>query len=143
MFDRELGRLRRRLEATESRYDRAQFESEGRGLTGFDLRDAVADFQSQVTPASEVYQNARSQQIIREARRLEIPVPEINDTDGTWKRGQTFEGRFLTDQGVSQLRTLLRAERRERYESWSRWIALAIGLIGAATGLVAVISTLF
>ena len=70
-------------------------------------------------------------------------MPEINDTDGTWQRGQTFEGRFLTDQGASRLRALLRAERKERYESWSRWIALAIGLIGAATGLVAVVSTLF
>ena len=143
MFDRELGRLRQRLEAAEARYDRAKAEAEGRGLTGFDLRDAVADLQSQVTQASEAYQNARSQQIIRQARRLEIPVPEINDSDGTWQRGQSFEGRFLTDQGVSQLRGLLRAERRERYESWSRWIALAIGLIGAATGLVAVVSTLF
>ncbi|MFQ6027302.1 MAG: hypothetical protein ACE5Q6_07400 [Dehalococcoidia bacterium] len=143
MFNLELRRKRRAWESEESRHAKAQTEAEGRGLAGNELREEMAPLWSQVVSASEEYQNARSQKIIQEARRLEIPVPEINDTDGTWERGQTFPGRFLTDLGVSNLRAAIRAEQRERYESWSRWIALTIGLIGAATGLVAVVSTLF
>ena len=142
MFNPDIGRKQRTLEAAESRYDQARNQAENLGLTGYDLRDNLAELWSHVVLASEQYQKARSQRIIQRARRLEIPIPEINDSGGTWGRGTTFEGRFLTDLGVRSLRTQIRAEQRERYESWSRWIVLAIGLIGAVTGLVAVISTL-
>ena len=143
MFDLKLRRQRRAWEVAESRHESARDRAASQGLTGYDLRDAVADLWSTVERASESYFHTRSRKIIRQAQRLEIPVPEINDSDGVWERGNTFEGRFLTDLGVSKLRAAIRAEQRERYESWYRWIVLLIGLIGAASGLVAVVSTLF
>ena len=95
MFNLDIGRKQRMLEAVESRYDQARIEAENLGLTGYDLRDNLAELWSHVVLAREEYQKVRSQRIIQRARRLEIPIPEINDSDGTWGRGTT-EGYFLT-----------------------------------------------
>ena len=77
------------------------------------------------------------------ARKLEVPEPERNELDGLWERGRMYRGWLLTDEGFSNLRTAVRREQRDRYENALRWSGVFIGVVGAISGLIAVISAAF
>ena len=77
--------------------------------------------------------------LIRKARRRFVPIPS-HDTDGMWEQCNTISNRYvLTDQGISQLRSSLQKERKEHAEIVVMVLAVLTGIIGAVTGLVAVI----
>ncbi len=77
--------------------------------------------------------------LIRKARRWFVPISSY-DADGMWKRCDTINNRYvLTNQGISQLSSSLRKEHKERAELLVMVLSVLIGIVGAATGLVAVI----
>jgi hypothetical protein len=84
-----------------------------------------------------------------DARRLIVPAPPIHLEDGTesdnWYRGN-YTGRWnLTVLGIARLREEIRREVRARQElraHWVLWLSAIVGIIGAATGLLAVWSKL-
>jgi len=83
------------------------------------------------------------QKIIRKARRLMIPVPRQDidkiveeREDDNWYYGVSDV--LLKDEAIAKLRREIRAEQKERFDTYARWITLIVGLIGAATGLVSV-----
>ncbi len=83
-----------------------------------------------------------SRRIIRRANGLDLPIPPYSDKEA-WERNRTTGAYYLTAKGRADLRSLIRKEKRERFEYWARWIVLLTGLIGAATGLVAVLFSLW
>lgn len=77
--------------------------------------------------------------LIRKAKRRFMPIPS-HDTDGMWVQCNTISNRYvLTNQGISQLRSSLHKERKEHAELVVMVLAVLTGIIGAITGLVAVI----
>lgn len=67
-----------------------------------------------------------------------IPVPSRSE-DGMWEECEFESNRFvLTDAGISKLRTSLRSEWKERNEMVIKVLAAITGIIGAATGFLAV-----
>ena len=102
------------------------------------------DYQFNLRDIAESRLNRTQQKIIRKARRLMIPVPEkdidkILDhlEDDNWYYGATEV--LLKDEAMLKLRREVRAEQKERFESYARWIMLIIGLIGTTTGLISVL----
>ncbi len=83
-----------------------------------------------------------SRRIIRRANGLDLPIPLYSDKEA-WERNRTTGAYYLTAKGRADLRSKIRKEKRERFEYWARWIVLLTGLIGAATGLVAVLLSLW
>lgn len=89
-----------------------------------------------------------SQNLIREARRHRIPLPpyDVNETgEGYWEEGQAFGGKYLNDHGVLKLRKEIRVERKADNElraHWIAWLAALTGVIGAVSGLIAILSSL-
>jgi hypothetical protein len=71
------------------------------------------------------------------------PIPEEGDLiveNETW-RCSSFSGKwYLRTKGIVEVRKLIRQERKERLELITPWIALIFGIIGAITGLIAVIN---
>lgn len=70
------------------------------------------------------------------------PIPEEGDCtteDETWIRSNCYCQWYLTDHGFMEVRKLIRQEKKERREVVAFWFALIFGLIGAITGLIAVI----
>jgi hypothetical protein len=65
------------------------------------------------------------------------------EQDSKWRRGVTYVGLILTDDGIRELRVALRADRRERLEIIRSWVATIVpgltGLIGVIIGLLAII----
>ena len=82
-----------------------------------------------------------SEQLIRQARRLRVPVPHQYNQDRTvsecWYEGAQLGGWNLTDIGWSRLRDEVRKELRARHElrvQWLAWITPFIGIIGVVVG---------
>jgi hypothetical protein len=78
--------------------------------------------------------------LLKVARRLMISVAELSDESLYWKKDHDFLSSFsLSREGIKYLRKEIREELKHRRESTSHWFALLIGLVGATTGLLAII----
>jgi hypothetical protein len=84
--------------------------------------------------------------LVRQSRRLHVPNPRYHNDDGTesdlWYEGPLTHRRLFTTKGVAYLRDEIRKERKARHELkavWVPWLAALTGLVGAATGLVALV----
>lgn len=88
-----------------------------------------------------------SRQLLTTAAKLDIQRPSSDPADNgeleNWEYGE-FYGRWaLSPLGRARLREDIRKERKARHEDriyWLAWIAPLTGIIGAATGLVAVLA---
>lgn len=75
-----------------------------------------------------------------QAKRLMIPIPSSQD-DGMWEPTETEPGsHHLSAKGITTLREAIRAEKQAHWKFAILWIAPVTGLIGACTGLIAVIT---
>lgn len=87
-----------------------------------------------------------TKKLLSKARQLRVPVPHRYNEDKTesedWYEGN-YTGRwYLTTRGFSSLREEIRREIKARHESraqWVVWLSALTGVIGAATGLIALL----
>jgi len=85
--------------------------------------------------------------LLGQARRLHVPVPHRYNDDKTesehWYEGP-YTGRwYLTSRGIAALREEIRREVKARHEGraqWVVWLSALTGVIGAITGLVALLT---
>jgi hypothetical protein len=85
--------------------------------------------------------------LLAKARRLHVPVPHLYNEDKTlsehWYEGH-YTGRWcLRTCGVGALREEIRREVKARHEArahWVVWLSALTGVIGAITGLVALLA---
>lgn len=77
--------------------------------------------------------------LIHIANNKSLPIPPITDKDGLWERSIFTDGWHLTNKGITEVRSLIRKDRKESMEICSYWAAILFGLIGVITGLIAVI----
>lgn len=82
-----------------------------------------------------------SQRLLEMANRLMLPIPPVNapDEDGAWQYGEFIGGRYLTRAAMKTLRQDIRQEREADRQAVAFWVSSALGLIGACTGLAAVL----
>jgi len=83
-----------------------------------------------------------SQYILSKANKRFLPTPPFLEEDGMWERSN-YTGKYhLTVKGFREVRGIIRKDTKERMELlsyWYPWIGVLFGLIGAITGLIAVI----
>jgi hypothetical protein len=85
-----------------------------------------------------------SMRLIMEAENLRVPIPAMDDNHPHWQR-TTHPGlpvwlrHVLTDMGMKELRSAIRAEKKERSELARAWLASIAAVIGACTGLIGVL----
>jgi len=72
------------------------------------------------------------------ANRLLVPIPDIKN-ETMWMKLDTDSQMALTPIGISELRSTIRKEKQEKKVNLSFWLTALIGLIGAITGLIAII----
>jgi hypothetical protein len=91
-----------------------------------------------------------SDQLLESARELDVPLPPWpphNATNEFWETEEHSARRYLTPEGRRRLRREIDEEKARRFEVKTLWVtkfwipllAAGIGIIGAFTGLVAVI----
>jgi len=71
-------------------------------------------------------------------RSYNLQLPTYYGDDDIWVKGKS-DDYILTNKGLTTLRSAIRNERHERFRGAFSWISIIIGLIGALTGLFAVI----
>jgi hypothetical protein len=80
-----------------------------------------------------------SRYLVNKANKRVLPVPPLSEKDGLWERSN-FTGRHhLTDKGITEIRKMIRRDTKESLDIFSPYIGILFGLIGAVTGLIAVI----
>jgi len=77
--------------------------------------------------------------LINKATLRFLPTPPVSEKEGFWERGWNTGAYYLTDKGIAEVRGIIRKDMKEKMEIFSYWGGLLIGLIGAITGLMAVI----
>jgi hypothetical protein len=131
----QLQRARRRLLA-DYKKQRLQLP---KGPDRKDARESlIAREMIDVEEANEEISSLTTSHLVEEAQRLIVPIPEHAD-ERYWKFDDTFGRWHLTTEGVIKLRADIRAERKARREPLMTLLPVTIGLIGALTGLLAVI----
>jgi hypothetical protein len=80
---------------------------------------------------------------VRKADRRLFPRPRFDGEYGsTWVESKRWPGRvYLSREGISEVRAMIRKDTKERHELMLPWLSLLIGLVGALTGLIAVIGS--
>lgn len=78
--------------------------------------------------------------LVTEARQNFVPIPSREDKE-CWEQCQRISERHvLSSTGISKLRSVLRAEAKEKKELFLKVLAAVTGVLGAITGLVAVLN---
>lgn len=82
----------------------------------------------------------KGQFLISKAERMSLPIPPVTDKYDVWGLSYHTNKWLLTNKGVMELRQIIRKEQKARLEIASHWAGIIIGIIGAITGLIAVIT---
>ena len=128
----------RKFEKEHNRIEK-NFEKHGKGLSGEKLELLRAEVGNEIWPVFEKIDSLKTRRFCQIANRLMVPLPESKDKE-LWKDLHYAGGRALTDKGFWELKKLIRQEKRERREGFVVWLAALTGIIGATTGLAAVLS---
>jgi len=72
------------------------------------------------------------------ARQLFLPVPQSGE-EGMWEQGRNMGHWYLTPNGITRIKGLIREEKAARRKAFLEWASPLTGIIAATTGLLAVI----
>jgi hypothetical protein len=132
-FKRELSKLYRKKEALHQAY-----KLEKKGKSGNELQSIESREQFEATEYTEEISNQITNHLIQKARKRFIPLPENNED--YWKQNpQDRYHDFLTEKGISELRSRLRKEQKESFELTLMILTSTTGVLGALIGLIALI----
>jgi hypothetical protein len=95
------------------------------------FNDRRGNVNREVSELKEKAAGLRTEFLTKEARYYVVPLPEKDDSD-MW----TMSGEFLTEKGIHSLRTLIRKERRDRWEYFQIRIALTLSLVTFVIALI-------
>ncbi len=110
-----------------------------------DLTKILDDWRLEQEKVDEQYAALLTGRLVIDARKRDIPVPPEPSgiaTSAHWTMRDSIPGWNLTQTGISELKTAIRADRKAEWEPRIAIGTIAVGLLGGATGLVAVIANL-
>ena len=128
----------RKLNRRHDELSRFYAEKEAKAKSSDEKQDIRAEAGSVIVPILEKIDSLQTRRFCRIANRLLVPIPSRNDKE-MWSEKHYDYGHVLTDKGIWEIKKLIRQEKRERREGFSFWLVALTGIIGATTGLVAVL----
>ena len=134
-----LKKLYKKQEITKKVYDNLIKKAKKEGKKGNEIQRLYSEAGSEYFLIQDQIDILITSYLKSEANKLILPIPEDDDIK-MWKEAPDMcPYKVLSEKGVTELRSAIRRERKERREAHISWIAIIIGLIGAITGLLAVI----
>ena len=131
-------RLYRRLMKAEKAFDEALSDARRRGIKGVQLESIHIDASNDLASAWDDIGVWESRNLIHLASRLHVPIPPRSQ-EQMWEQSHEDGRWYLSDKGIFQVRTLVRQEEKALREAYLAWVLPLTGLIGAITGLGAII----
>ena len=139
-FRLEQHRIHRWMDKISHAGKEAEEKARARGATAEELYELGHNSHFEHRLADDELIRLTSNYYVRLANRMLIPVPEFKTEGGAWLESQERPGLYhLTPEALHDLRAAIRAEKKARREEWTIWLAGLTGLIGAISGLVAII----
>lgn len=94
----------------------------------------------------EEIEERKTQRLIKKASKLDIPIPHrpysSDDENEYWEFGYCMGRAYLNPVGITNIRNAIYATEKQRREAMWFWVTVSVSIIGAITGLSAVILTL-
>ncbi len=143
MFD--LWKLKRERDRIEKSYKKDLAELKKKKATPQDFEQLRCQELNDVGDAYQEIHIFMSQQLLQEGYKYDVRIPATNDSEFWVVNDGTHVG-YLTPGGRSHVRRLIDEEKTRRFEIKTLWVTKLIlpllgglvGLIGAATGFIAV-----
>jgi len=80
-----------------------------------------------------------TQALRSKSERYLLPWPEFDRESGDWIESHLTGKWHLSRGAMSDVRSQIRQEKKERFQNWQPWILLIIALVGGVTGLISVL----
>jgi hypothetical protein len=108
------------------------------------LDEIRSEFSYKLQEIDEILEVIHTKRLRSKAYHLNVPIPPLPSSidkmeDENWQRGHIRGGWYLKQESSSKLESLILVRNKERREGLLLWITV----IGAFTGLVAVLATVF
>jgi len=104
-----------------------------------EIEDLRRNWDFDIEENSELIEQLLSRQIIREAKKFDLPLPPREPDSAYWAEGHHNRRWSLTREGRTMVRFEIHQAKKERREGWTWWIPLVFGLIGSLTGLASIL----
>jgi hypothetical protein len=101
--------------------------------TGQEREQLAAEWAFEKTLIDERHRRLETERLQKKADRFYVPLPL--PASAQWEKGPTGTW-YLTPEGAEKVRRAIYEERKQRQQIWVPWIAAAVGVIGALTGLI-------
>ncbi len=134
----ELQKKQRELNKTYKLYDNIIKKAKKAKKPEDQVESLISEMFMETGMIEEEVKSLISRKWIQKAEKLFLPMPSYAEND-CWETGNYTERRFLTPIGINKIRSLVRDEISAQRKAILEWVIPVIGLIGAVTGLVAVI----
>lgn len=134
----QLNRLLHKRKKTERYYDKLLKNAKKEGQKRDEIEALRQEAGSEYFDIQDEIDLLITSNLLRVAEKLILPIPKSDNAE-MWEESRYFSRKVLTKKGVAKLRTAIRDERKDKRDAYLPWIAGLTGLIGAITGLLAVI----
>lgn len=132
-----LYRLKKKLRKLRGEYEADIKKAKKDGKSQDEIEDIIAEMFGCCEDDEFEIEKIITKELIHKARKYYIELPDRKD-ENIWKNN--FGSYILTDHGKSIISKQIKVHRREDYEFIIKIISVLIGLVGALTGLIAVIN---
>jgi len=134
----ELQRKRRELDKISKFYATEIRRAKTENKSSDEIDKLVDEFFAETYVIEEEIKALISRGWERKAERLFLPIPP-HDEEDMWEVGDVTRRYYLTPAGITKLRGLIREETAARRKAVLEWVTPLVGIIGAITGLLAVV----
>jgi len=133
-----LRKLHRSRAKTVEAYKRLQDNARKENKAQDELESLVHEEMFEIDMIDDDIESLESRFLIESARKLILPIPEFKTDGDAWVESR-ITGRYrLSKNAMTEVRTVVRKERKERREGMIMWLVALTGLVGALSGLLAV-----
>lgn len=140
-FNFRLLRLQRQRSKVKAFYNKANIEARKKGESPQGLEGIWQEERMELVLIDDDISHLISQRLLSLAEKYLLPRPEYKEKD-KWIESKVNPNSYrLSPIAILELRSAVRKEQKERYERIFMWLAALTGIIGAISGLVAVIGS--
>jgi hypothetical protein len=138
-FHWRLTKLKRAKREDEKSYNKLIAETRKNNKPRDEIDSLMHDAQLEERVADDQIREMVSRRLLDIADEYLLPRPEFKMKDGAWEESDVTSRWRLKPEAILELRAAIRKERKDRSEHMLMWAPALIGLLGAISGLVAVI----
>jgi hypothetical protein len=139
-YHRKLWLLQRERRRLSTKHDRRFRDAKAKNAADKEWELLLHELWEDIGIIDEEIKTLRGLYLITVAERLLLPTPaySVDETD-MWEKSSITNKKLLTREAQYQILSDIRKERSQRSENLRLWLAGATGLIGAMSGLMAIL----